>query len=69
MPPAQLKLTTMNPETRRLLQVSLPGRQGDDADDRRRVDGLVDTLMGRKAEKRFHYIRDHAPSLIAPLDI
>jgi len=25
--------------------------------------------MGRKAEKRFHYIRDHAPSIIAPLDI
>ena len=69
MPPAQLKLTTMNPETRRLLQVSLPARQGDDADDRRRVDGLVDTLMGRKAEKRFHFIRDHAPSIIAPLDI
>jgi DNA gyrase/topoisomerase IV subunit B len=39
------------------------------ADDRRRIDGLVDTLMGRKAEKRFHYIRDHAPSVIAPLDI
>ena len=69
MPPAQLKQTTMNPETRRLLQIRLPARQGDEADDRRRVDGLVDALMGRKADKRFAYIREHAPSLIAPLDI
>jgi topoisomerase-4 subunit B len=69
MPPSQLKQTTMAPETRRLLQVSLPSRQGDDADDRRRVDGLVDTLMGRKAEKRFHYIRDNAPTVMVTLDI
>ena len=69
MPPNQLKQTTMAPETRRLLQVSLPTRQGDDADDRRRIDGLVDTLMGRKAEKRFNYIRDNAPSVMVTLDI
>ena len=69
MPPAQLKQTTMNPTTRRLLQICLPTRQGVEADDRRRVDGLVDALMGRKADKRFAYIREHAPSLIAPLDI
>jgi topoisomerase-4 subunit B len=69
MPPSQLKQTTMAPETRRLLQVSLPSRQGEDADDRRRVDSLVDTLMGRKAEKRFHYIRDNAPTVMVTLDI
>jgi len=69
MPPAQLKETTMNPATRRLLQVSLPKRDAEGADDRRRVDGLVNTLMGRKPELRFAYIRDHAAEVLAELDI
>ena len=60
MPPAQLKETTMNPDSRRLLQVSLPKRDMDGADDRRDVDKLVTTLMGKKPELRFNYIRDHA---------
>ena len=69
MPPRQLKETTMAPASRRLLQVRLPLRDSDGADDRRRVDGLVETLMGRKPELRFAYIRDHAAEVLEELDI
>ena len=69
MPPAQLKETTMNPDSRRLLQVSLPKRDMDGADDRRDVDKLVTTLMGKKPELRFGYIRDHAYEVIQELDV
>ena len=69
MPPAQLKETTMSKTTRRLLQVSLPMRDSDGADERRKVDGLVNTLMGRKPELRFAYIRDHASDVLAELDV
>ena len=69
MPPAQLKETTMSKATRRLLQVSLPNRDQNGADERRGVDQLVNTLMGKKAELRFGYIRDHADDVLAELDI
>ena len=69
MPPAQLKETTMNAETRRLLQVSLPARDAVEADQRRDVDRLVNTLMGKKPELRFNYIRDHADTIMSELDI
>ena len=69
MPPPQLKETTMNPESRRLLQVSLPKRDLGGADDRRDVDKLVSTLMGKKPELRFGYIRDHAYEVIQKLDV
>ncbi|HCD63378.1 MAG TPA: DNA topoisomerase IV subunit B, partial [Alphaproteobacteria bacterium] len=69
MPPAQLKETTMNPVSRRLLQVSLPRRDQDGADDRRNVDKLVTTLMGKKPELRFGYIREHAYEVIKELDV
>ncbi|GIR97283.1 MAG: hypothetical protein CM15mP100_5030 [Alphaproteobacteria bacterium] len=69
MPPAQLKETTMNPDSRRLLQVGLPKRNMDGADDRRDVDKLVNTLMGKKPELRFGYIRDHAYEVIQELDV
>ena len=69
MPPAQLKETTMSKNSRRLLQVHLPKRDIEGADDRRQVDGLVNTLMGRKPELRFAYIRDHAAEVMAELDI
>ncbi|MGY6635122.1 MAG: DNA gyrase/topoisomerase IV subunit B [Alkalilacustris sp.] len=49
-----LKDTTMNPATRRLIQVrvddDLPGETGD----------LVERLMGKKPEMRFRYIQDNA---------
>ncbi len=69
MPPAQLKETTMSPESRRLLQIGLPNRDKVGADDRRDVDNLVYTLMGKKPELRFGYIRDHAYKVIKELDI
>ncbi len=69
MPPAQLKETTMARASRRLLKVSLPLRDKKGADERRRVDGLVSTLMGRKPELRFAYIRDHAADVLAELDV
>ena len=69
MPPAQLKETTMNPDSRRLLQVGLPKRNTDGADDRRDVDKLVNTLMGKKPELRFGYIRDHAYEVLQELDV
>ena len=69
MPPGQLKETTMNPETRRLLRVDLPRRDSAGADARRGVDRLVSTLMGKKPELRFGYIRDHAEEVLADLDL
>jgi len=59
----------MSKASRRLLQVHLPKRDSDGADDRRQVDGLVNTLMGRKPELRFNYIRDHASDVLTELDI
>jgi topoisomerase-4 subunit B len=69
MPPAQLKETTMNPASRRLLRVDLPVRDAVGADLRRHTDQLVTTLMGKKAELRFGYIRDHADEVLANLDV
>ena len=69
MPPGQLKETTMNTATRRLLRVDLPRRDSAGADARRSVDQLVSTLMGKKAELRFGYIRDHADDVLADLDV
>ncbi len=69
MPPAQLKETTMNQDSRRLLQVALPLRDSVGADLRRHTDQLVNTLMGKKAELRFGYIRDHAEHARANLDV
>ncbi|MEL0302670.1 MAG: DNA topoisomerase IV subunit B [Rhodobiaceae bacterium] len=69
MPPGQLKETTMNPASRRLLRVDLPRRDSAGADARRGVDQLVSTLMGKKAELRFGYIRDHAEEVLADLDV
>ena len=63
MPPAQLKETTMNPASRRLLRVDLPMRDSVGAD-LRYTDQLVNTLMA-KAELRFDYIRDHVDDVLA----
>ncbi|MEO1532497.1 MAG: DNA topoisomerase IV subunit B [Pseudomonadota bacterium] len=52
MMPAQLKETTMHPEKRRLTRVSL--------DDLEETGGLVDRLMGKKAEARFQFIQANA---------
>ncbi len=54
MMPAQLKQTTMSPESRTLARVTIP--EGGEND----VAALVETLMGKKAELRFRYIQDNA---------
>ena len=69
MPPSQLKETTMNPNTRRLLRIKLPKRDLDGADKRREADRLVTTLMGKKPELRFGYIREHSEDVLSQLDI
>ena len=60
MPPTQLKETTMSTKTRKLLKVTVPKRDINEADERRKVDGLVNILMGKKPELRFKYIRENA---------
>ena len=63
MPPSQLKETTMSLKTRNLLKITIPKRDMEDADKRRSVDELVNTLMGKKPELRFKYIQQNANSV------
>ena len=65
MPAAQLKETTMNPETRTLLQVTVPDALPDMDNP---VDELVDQLMGKQAEARFNFIQANA-TYVDELDI
>ena len=69
MPAAQLKETTMNPKTRKLLRVTLPDaeaalgiaielRSGDSP--KTETDDLVERLMGKNAEPRFRFIQENA---------
>jgi len=57
-----LKDTTMDPETRKLIRVTIdedePGETGD----------LVERLMGKKPEKRFEYIQENA-QFVEELDV
>jgi len=52
MMPAQLKETTMNPNNRSLLKVTVEDVQS--------IDKMVDDLMGKKPEKRFQFIYEQA---------
>ncbi len=54
MMPKQLKETTMDPASRTLIRVSLT------EDEPGETDGLVEQLMGKKAELRFQYIQENA---------
>jgi len=57
-----LKDTTMNPATRKLIRVSIDDDEpGETAD-------LVDRLMGKRPEKRFEYITDNA-RFVEELDV
>jgi len=53
MMPKQLRETTMDPATRKLIRVSI-------ADDEGETGSLVERLMGKKPEMRFQYIQDNA---------
>jgi topoisomerase-4 subunit B len=59
MNPAQLRETTMDPKSRALLRINLPK----DPEERFAVKLLVDRLMGRNPEHRFHFIHHHAAEL------
>jgi topoisomerase-4 subunit B len=57
-----LKETTMDPETRRLIRVSV------DDDDPGETSDLVERLMGKKPEMRFEYIQKNA-QFVEELDV
>jgi topoisomerase-4 subunit B len=57
-----LKDTTMNPATRKLIRVSI------DEDTRAETTGLVDRLMGKRPELRFQYIQENA-RFVEELDV
>ena len=60
MPSVQLKETTMDPRKRTLIQVRIPGADGDDPKEAKRTDKLVESMMGRKPELRLAYIQENA---------
>ncbi|WP_313442885.1 DNA topoisomerase IV subunit B [Novosphingobium sp.] len=56
MNPGQLRETTMAPESRSLIRITLPPEY----EDRAAVKDLVDRLMGRNPEHRFQFIQNRA---------
>jgi topoisomerase-4 subunit B len=62
MMPAQLKETTMDPKKRTLARVTLPESEEE-------IEGLVETLMGRKPELRFRFIQENAQFATDDLDV
>ncbi len=62
MMPAQLKETTMDPNTRSLARVSLPRAEEP-------VESLVEQLMGRRPERRFAFIQENAEFAAEDLDV
>ena len=61
MPPAQLRETTMDPARRTLLRVTLPGEDDPhEQADAGATEKLVESLMGRRPEMRFRFIRERA---------
>ena len=56
MNPAQLRETTMNPDTRQLIRITLPA----EFQERAGVKELVDQLMGKNPEHRFNFIQNRA---------
>jgi len=59
MNPGQLRETTMNPETRSMLRITLPPEY----EGRAAVKDLVDRLMGRDPAQRFMFIQNRAGEL------
>jgi topoisomerase-4 subunit B len=67
MPAAQLRVTTMDPRSRALLRVMLPG--ADNAVERTATAERVETLMGRRPELRFALIQERARFVADALDV
>ncbi len=59
MNPQQLRETTMDPDTRSLIRITLPP----EFEQRAAVKELVDQLMGRNPEHRFNFIQNHASDI------
>jgi topoisomerase-4 subunit B len=59
MNPNQLKETTMDPATRSLLKVTLPGS----FEERQPVRDIVERLMGRDPAHRFQFIQERAAAV------
>ncbi len=59
MNPNQLKQTTMDPATRSLIEITLPGQY----EQRQPVKDLVERLMGRDPAKRFEFIQERAAAV------
>jgi topoisomerase-4 subunit B len=59
MNPNQLKETTMDPKTRSMLRVTLPGQY----EDRQPIKDLVERLMGRDPSARFDFIQARASTI------
>ena len=64
MPADQLKSTTMNNEKRKLIQIKIE----DTAKNIKITDNIFESLMGKKAEKRFNFIQENA-NFIDNIDI
>lgn len=60
MMPAQLRDTTMNPDTRSMLRVVIASNDEDSQHEIKETEILVESLMGRKAELRFQFIQENA---------
>jgi topoisomerase IV subunit B len=60
--PAQLKETTMDPASRRLIRVAIDDEEAGD------TLGLVERLMGKKPELRFQFIQENA-RFVEDLDV
>ena len=54
MMPKQLKVTTMDPETRTLARITI------DEDNLPSTEALVEILMGKRSDLRYQYIQEHA---------
>ena len=69
MPPAQLKETTMDPDRRTLLRVTLPDMSsGSNQATPKATAKVVEQLMGKRAETRYKFIQENA-QFINELDI
>ena len=64
MPADQLRVTTMNIEKRKLLKINI----NHGAKEEKKTEKLFESLMGKKAELRFKFIKENA-NFISNLDI